>query len=114
MSADELIHELHELEGAYQKEVAPLRSEPDIRAAQARYLGKKGRVSDLMKVMGKLPAGDRPRVGEVANRVKRFVEDETEKRLRALVDIARAQDLLRTIDVTLPGRPVGDGHLHIL
>src|SRR5687768_5425002 len=104
MQTEELIHELDALEGAFRAEVAPVASEPDIRAAQARYLGKKGRVSDLMKRMGQLPAEERPRVGEAMNRVKATIEAETERRLRGLADLARKRDLERMADVTLPGR----------
>ncbi len=114
MQTEELISELAALEGAFRAEVAPLASEPDIRAAQARYLGKKGRVSELMKRMGQLPAGERPRVGEEMNRVKAFIEEETERRLRGLTDLARKRDLERMVDVTLPGRAGSPGHLHIL
>jgi phenylalanyl-tRNA synthetase alpha chain len=67
-----------------------------------------------MKKLGSLPAADRPKVGEVANRVKAFVEEETERRLKDLSAYARKQDLDRLIDVTLPGRGVEVGHLHIL
>ncbi len=111
---EELLGELSQLEKAFQDEVAALATEPEIRVAQARYLGKKGRVSDLMKVMGRLPAEARPQVGEVANRVKQTIEGETAKRIGALGQLARAQDLQRAIDVTLPGRPAPHGHLHIL
>lgn len=114
VSVDALIEELLRLEGAFRAEVASLQSEQEIRAAQARFLGKKGRVSELMKQMGRLPAEARPRVGEVANRVKAFIEAETERRLLSLAELARRRDLERTVDVTLPGRRPRLGHLHIL
>ena len=115
MSAvDDLSRELLSLEEAFRKETSQLKGEPELRAAQARYLGKKGRVSELMKKLGGLPAPDRPKVGEVANRVKAFVEEETERRLKELALYARKQDLDRLIDVTLPGRRVETGSLHIL
>jgi phenylalanyl-tRNA synthetase alpha chain len=114
VSAADLIRELLELEGSFRAEITPLTAEQEIRAAQARYLGKKGRVSELMKKMGELPPAERPKVGEAANRVKGFVEAETERRLQALVARARQKDLERVVDVTLPGRPLPAGRLHIL
>ena len=68
-TADKLIQDLSGLEGVYRTELKGLTREQDIRAAQARFLGKKGQVSALMKEMGALSADERPRVGEVANRV---------------------------------------------
>lgn len=111
---DDLVRAILELEGKFRAEIAALSSEQEIRAAQARFLGKKGSLSELMKEMGKLPPEARPAVGQAANRVKRFVEEETERRLRALVGQARARDLERLVDVTLPGRELPVGHLHIL
>ena len=51
--------------------IQPLADEQSIRAAQAQFLGKKGKVSELMKELGKLPAGDRPQVGAAATRSSR-------------------------------------------
>jgi phenylalanyl-tRNA synthetase alpha chain len=114
VSAKALIDELLQLEGAFRAEIAPLTAEQEIRAAQARYLGQKGRVSELMKKMGALPPAERPEVGKAANRVKSFVETETQRKLGALVEAARRRDLERLVDVTLPGRESPRGRLHIL
>jgi phenylalanyl-tRNA synthetase alpha chain len=111
MTVDELITQLLSLEGAFRTEVAPLASEQEIRAAQAQSLR---RVAEVMREMRSLPAADKPRLGEAANRVKRFIEDEIAQRLKLLAGIARQRDLERMVDVTLPGRPQPAGHLHIL
>ena len=66
--AQEIIDELDRLPAALNDEIRPLTTEQEIRAAQARYLGKKGRASELMKALGRLPADERPAVGEAANR----------------------------------------------
>jgi phenylalanyl-tRNA synthetase alpha chain len=114
VSTNALIDELLQLEGAFRAEIAPLTAEQEIRAAQARYLGNKGRVSELMKKMGALPPAERPEVGKAANRVKSFVETETQRKLGALTEAARRRDLERLVDVTLPGREIPRGRLHIL
>jgi phenylalanyl-tRNA synthetase alpha chain len=115
MSANELDSLLRALEAL---EAEFCRSTPDdeqeIRAAQARYLGKKGRLSELMKKLGGLAPEERKRFGEEVNRVKSVVEQTTEKRLAALAQQARRRDLERMIDVTLPGRSWPAGHIHIL
>ena len=58
--AQQIIDELDRLAAALAEEIRPLTTEQEIRAAQARYLGKKGRASELMKALGKLPAEERP------------------------------------------------------
>jgi len=109
-----LIARLEELGGQFATAIAPLTDEQSIRAAQAQFLGKKGQVSQVMKELGKLPPADRPVVGEAANRVKDGIAAQVEARLTALVEARRQADLARRLDVTLPGRPYGGGHLHLL
>jgi phenylalanyl-tRNA synthetase alpha chain len=106
--------ELERLVAAFSEEIGPLVTEQDIRAAQARYLGKKGRVSDLMKVLGKLPPEERPLLGEAVNKARAHIEDAVAARLDALAERALAGELARSVDVTLPGRGRALGTLHPL
>lgn len=114
ITPDELISRIEDLGKEFARVIAPLTDEQEIRVAQARFLGKKGDVSELMKQMGRLRAEDRPRVGEAINRIKDAITEAVAQRLRALDQAAQAADLARTVDVTLPGRTVPVGHLHIL
>jgi phenylalanyl-tRNA synthetase alpha chain len=111
-----IIAELDRLAAEFGSELGGLATEQEIRAAQARYLGKgkSGRLSELMKALGRLPATDRPAVGEAANRAKGSIEAAVDERLRALEQAALAADLARTLDVTLPARGRGLGTLHPL
>src|SRR3954471_16230155 len=113
-SADtsQLCAELDRLAGEFAGEIGGLAKEEDIRLAQARYLGKKGKVSDLMKALGRLPPAARPVVGEAANRTKSAIETAVGARLAALDEAGLAADLGRSIDVTLPprGQPLGTLH----
>src|SRR5258708_6023285 len=113
-SAAELIASLEGLGDELDAMLRPLADEQSIRAAQAQFLGKKGRLSELMKALGSLSASDRPAVGAAANKVKQSIEERVARRLGELDRAATTKDLARTVDVTLPERPVGDGHLHLL
>jgi len=110
----QLISQLEQLAQEFEHIVQPLADEQAIRAAQAQFLGKKGKVSELMKELGKLPAGDRPAVGAAVNKVKQTIEGQVAARLGELAAAAEQADLARTVDVTLPPRPVAGGHLHLL
>ena len=114
MTADETIAELDAAGEEFKQIIAPLADEQSIRAAQAQFLGKQGRVAKAMRVLGTLPNADKPRVGAHANKVKQLVEGEVARKLGELADAASAADLARKVDVTLPGRPYGGGHLHLL
>jgi len=113
-SVVDLIGDLDRLSVAFVAEIGALATEQEIRLVQARYLGKKGRVSELMKALGRLPAADRPAVGEAANRVKAAIEGEVAARLAALDEADLDADLARVVDVTLPGRGAPLGTLHPL
>jgi phenylalanyl-tRNA synthetase alpha chain len=112
--ASRIIADLERLGAAFAAEIEGLSTEQEIRAAQARYLGKKGKASELMKTLGRLPAEDRPAVGEAANRTKVRIESAVAGRLQALDQAALDADLARTTDVTLPPRGQALGTLHPL
>ena len=112
--AARIIADLDRLSAEFAAEIDGLATEQEIRAAQARYLGKKGKASELMKTLGRLPPEDRPAVGEAANHAKGTIEDAVATRLGGLDDAALAADLARSVDVTLPARGARLGTLHPL
>jgi phenylalanyl-tRNA synthetase alpha chain len=83
--------------------------------AKARYLGKSGALTDLLKSLGRLPAADRPAAGAAINEAKSALETALAARRDALAD-ARAESQLaaEALDVSLPGRGGGTGGLHPL
>jgi phenylalanyl-tRNA synthetase alpha chain len=113
-TAPEIIDRLRRLADEFEAVIQPLGDEQAIRAAQAQFIGKKGQVSELMKGLAGLSPADRPGVGAAANSAKQRIEQRTAARLAELVDAAAKVDLLRRVDITLPERPVGGGHLHLL
>jgi phenylalanyl-tRNA synthetase alpha chain len=90
--------------------------EPELRAAKAQVLGKKGQLTAVLKLMAKVDADERRAIGQRVNEVKQDVESEFERRLAELSAAARRADLeAPPFDLTLPGRrPAPRGHLHPL
>jgi phenylalanyl-tRNA synthetase alpha chain len=91
------------------------RSEHDLERIRITYLGRKGRLTEVMRGVGALPAEERPAMGELANQLKRRVDEQiailrerwdSERRARALAS--------ERLDVTLPGRLLPHGHVHPL
>ncbi|AUN94603.1 phenylalanine--tRNA ligase subunit alpha [Pseudazoarcus pumilus] len=81
--------------------------------AKARYLGKTGSLTGLLKTLGKLPPEERRTAGAQINRAKQAVEAALEARRDALRDARLAGQLAaEALDVTLPGRGSGTGGLH--
>jgi phenylalanyl-tRNA synthetase alpha chain len=110
----DLVAELDRLAAEFGAEIGGLHTEQEIRLAQARYLGKKGKLAEPMKMLGRLPPEARPAVGEAANRAKHAIESAVAARLAALDEAELAEDLARVVDVTLPGRGRPLGTLHPL
>ena len=81
--------------------------------AKARYLGKNGRITELMKELGKLAPEARRERGATINVAKQGIEGALEGRRQSLAD-AQLQERLATeaIDVSLPGRGRGKGGIH--
>jgi phenylalanyl-tRNA synthetase alpha chain len=82
-------------------------------AVRVAYLGKKGELTAQLKNLGRLPAEERPAVGQAINQVKAQIQELLETRKSALSDLAIASRLQsETVDISLPGRRNGAGGLH--
>ena len=76
-------------------------------------LGKKGRVTELLKQLGGMAPDQRKAFGEQVNRVKETLGAALERKAQALGEAELARKLAsETIDVTLPGRGEEVGALH--
>ncbi len=72
---------------------------------RVKFLGKKGELTSILRQMGGLTAEERPIVGQLANEVRAFIEEEVEKKKAALLESSFAQKLkAEEIDVTMPGK----------
>jgi phenylalanyl-tRNA synthetase alpha chain len=81
--------------------------------AKARYLGKGGELTALLKSLGRLPAEERRSAGQAINSAKSRLEQALEARRSELAEAALDNRLAEeALDVTLPGRGRGAGGLH--
>ena len=80
---------------------------------RARFLGRKGSISTMLRRIGELDSGERARVGQAVNASKQRIEEWFQARRGALEAAGQARALARqTLDVTLPGLAPPRGHLH--
>ncbi|MGI4858221.1 MAG: phenylalanine--tRNA ligase subunit alpha [Janthinobacterium lividum] len=80
---------------------------------KAKYLGKAGKLTELLKGLGKLDPETRKSEGARINAVKQAIESGLNARRQALADALMNQRLAaEAIDVTLPGRRASTGTLH--
>lgn len=84
-----------------------------LEAIRVDFLGKKGRLTDLLKGVSSLPVEEKPKVGQVVNQVKRTIVSRLEEKNEAIRKVLLEEKLAsERIDVTLPGRESGAGHAH--
>jgi len=102
----------HILDQALQQ-FAVISDEAELERVKARYLGKDGSLTALLKSLGKLSADERPAAGARINQVKQAIEAALQQRRDALQQNQLTQKLAaESLDVTLPGRGSGVGGLH--
>ena len=106
-------HTLEKIIAEAEKAIAAAASVADLEQAKARFLGKSGSLTELLKGLGKLSAEERPRAGAAINqakaRVEEFIQARRDSILASQLDTQLAAE---AIDVTLPGRRQGAGGLH--
>lgn len=80
---------------------------------KATYLGKTGKITELLKGLGKLPPDDRKRAGAAINKAKEAIEAALNARRIDIRRVALESRLAEeSLDVTLPGRGETKGGLH--
>ncbi|MDF1700152.1 MAG: phenylalanine--tRNA ligase subunit alpha [Planctomycetota bacterium] len=98
-----MLDELQALEQEALAAVAAAADGPALDAVQSEYVGKKGRLSGVLRTVGSLPPEQRGPVGKAANLARRAVEAAIEARRGDLIAAADA-NLGETewVDATLP------------
>lgn len=87
-------------------------TEDAVEALRVAYLGKKGKISVILRQMGGLSAAERPIIGKVANEVRDSLRAFVDAGLERAKERRRQRDLEQRVDVTQPGRRARRGHEH--
>ena len=107
--------QLEKIRQLAETELAECSTAEGLETLRVKYLGKKGELTAILKQMGGLSAEERPIIGQLANEVRKTIEDKLAERTAALKSELAAKKLKEeTIDVTLPGKAQTVGKLHPL
>ena len=80
---------------------------------RVKLLGKKGELTAVLKMMGKLSPEERPVMGQMANAVRAEIEAKLEECKASIgAKVLEAKLAAEAIDVTIPGDAVELGHQH--
>ncbi|AZT90423.1 phenylalanine--tRNA ligase subunit alpha [Caldicellulosiruptor changbaiensis] len=96
-------------------EIANVKSLKELEEFQIKYLGKKGIVKNMLKELSTLPSDKRAQAGRELNELKDFIEGQINE-LRKKFEEEEKQKRIQNerIDVTIPGKRVEVGAIHIL
>ena len=108
MSQD-LVGQLRELEAEGTRAIGAAGGAEALEALRVEYVGRKGRLTGILRGLGGLAAEERPAVGAEANRVKEALVALLDERVAALAPKA---DEGPRVDLSLPGRRRWQGGLH--
>ena len=82
---------------------------------KVKYIGKKGKITELSRMMGSLLPEERPAFGQKLNQLRKQLEEAFEKKEKEIKDRLLAERLENErIDVTIPAHPAETGSLHPL
>ncbi len=112
-NGQEHMNELDAIVASAQSAFAQATTPADLENAKARFLGKTGSITELMKGMAALSVEEKKSRGAAINVAKQAVEAALNARRQALADAELQQQLqAEALDVSLPGRARGTGGLH--
>lgn len=107
------MNELDAIVASAQTAFAQAATPADLENAKARFLGKTGSITELMKGMGALSVEEKKTRGAAINVAKQAIEAALTARRQALADAELQKQLqAEALDVSLPGRSRGNGGLH--
>ena len=78
-----------------------------------KYLGRNGKITQMLSQIGRFPAEQRPQAGQLANKIKSRVSSEFEGLKSSILEVQQGKTR-ELIDVTLPGTAVNIGKPHII
>ncbi len=104
--------ELNTLQTLAKDELNAVTDSAQLEDFRIRFLGRKGEFSSIMKGLGKVPKEDKPRLGQLANSIKKELESLFDKKINNLNAGSSASGNGSFVDLTLPGRKPETGKLH--
>ncbi|HET7289427.1 MAG TPA: phenylalanine--tRNA ligase subunit alpha [Thermodesulfobacteriota bacterium] len=108
-----MIEMLEDVKRQAEAELSSVNDEITLQNLKAKFVGRKGVITEILKGMKDIPDSDRPRMGKLINETKTFVEGLIDNRLDAIREEKKRRSLHEEkIDVTLPGRGVPIGARH--
>ncbi|MCK5388082.1 MAG: phenylalanine--tRNA ligase subunit alpha, partial [Candidatus Izimaplasma sp.] len=110
-----LYDKLDEIRKEAEEHIRLVKNLHELNETKAKYLGKKGSFSEIMKLMRDLPKEEKPKFGQMTNEAKQAILSYIEsQRIEIEEEIVNQQLMNETVDVTMPGKSFVVGNAHLL
>jgi phenylalanyl-tRNA synthetase alpha chain len=107
------MNDLNTVREAFEKELQSVSTTAELEQIRVKYLGKKGLVTERLKLLSTLPPEERKPFGKAVNELKNLINEQIASK-RALLKKEELKQKLasESIDITLPGKrtPYGSEH----
>jgi phenylalanyl-tRNA synthetase alpha chain len=107
---------VHQFEKIGKEALTALKKVTDVAALEdfrIKYLGRKGKITQMLSRIGQLSSEQRREAGQLANKIKKEVTEAFEQ-LKENLSQSQREKSQETFDVTLPGLPVNTGKMHVI
>ncbi|GBD42908.1 Phenylalanine--tRNA ligase alpha subunit [bacterium HR40] len=113
MSERSFVSDIDQLEAELIARIDGCANTRELEELRVAALGRRGRLTELAKAIGRLPPHQRPAAGAAINALKERIEERLRRRRQELEERELAERLAREwIDVTLPPRERPQGRIH--
>ena len=114
-TAKEMKKDLAELSSFAFDQISACKDEKELQEIKVSFLGKKGKLTAILKQMRELSNEEKPVVGALTNTVREDIEDRISAKLEELKTMRLNTKIKNeTVDITLPSRRRITGHVHPL
>jgi len=103
---------LTQIESQARSELDAVADEDALERWRVAYLGRRGRLTLVLRGLAGLPLEERKSLGARANSLKRELEVALQEKKAHLARSATEALIAQRVDVTLPGPPLSRGRLH--
>ena len=109
-TVNEIISRLETIKEEAIKNIENAKNSEALQLVRSTILGKKGRLTEILKTLGSLSPDMRKDIGMASNKIKLFLQEICDKKSDELVSKAKAYD--GEVDITVPGILPFVGGLH--
>lgn len=102
-------NKLQQLKQEVLEQLSKARDSQSLRDLEIKYLGRKGRLTKILRGLANLSTEEKKVVGKLANEIKLELQRKFQETKRTVEGKTKTDEV---VDVTLPGKKITPGHLH--